>query len=237
MGSHSVLACFVHLYQSAQNDQYGFYRATHMSSPQLAPRQAGQNISINSIKQDFIKLNQMDAANEQFTRVLADEAHVRQVKMWVQDQERELGIKVQVEACMQAAEFSAPGMIQKGNCILFASHINTHKQAMDAFEYVVVGLKALPEYMAGSKERICAAIFSGMGSEQTEYICKRFNVEHAQQGMMLYLAEVAGLNITPTFLERREGWQRSIMRKLYPKLGWTPTDIHCLIHRARNRIS
>ncbi len=199
-------------------------------------------LSIDSIKQDFIKLNARPAANEQLPPVLASEEHMRQVKVWVQDQERELGIKVTVVAGLdamtdgnKALNKGVPGTIEQGQAILFANCINSHKQAMDAYEYVVVGLGALPRVVSASQGKVCEQIAHNLASDQIEYIEKRFNVSMSepQLAIMAYLADVAALAIKPTFVQRRESWQRSWLRKLSPKLIWTATDIHYLIYRAR----
>ncbi len=200
------------------------------------------DLSIDSIKQDFIKLNARPAANEQFSPGLADDEHVRQVKVWVQDQERELGIKVLVVAGLESfsgditsINIGAPGIISQGQAILFANSINSHKQAMDAYEYVVVGLSSLPRLMASAKARICGQIAENLASEQVDYIEKRFNVSMTdpQSAIMPYLADLAALAIKPTFVQRRESWQRSWLRKVMPKLVWTATDIQYLIFQAR----
>ncbi len=200
------------------------------------------DLSIDSIKQDFIKLNARPAANEQLSPGLADDEHVRQVKVWVQDQERELGIKVAVVAGLESftgdiasINIGAPGVLEQGQGILFANCIKSHKQAMDAYEYVVVGLASLPRLMAASQDRICGQIAVNLASEQVEYIEKRFNVSmtEPQAAIMPYLADLAALAIKPSFVQRRESWQRSWLRKVIPKLVWTATDIHYLIFQAR----
>ena len=214
-----------------------------MENVQSLPQQSELTLSIDSIKQDFIQLNARQAANEQFPLTLANDEQVRLVKVWVQDQERELGKKVKVVAGKEAlsvesaslALHGAPGLVLEGECLLFANCIATHKQAMDAYEYVVVGLGALPNYLGKSQSVVCASISKSLNDEQALYIKKRFKAdkEQPQIAVMNYLAEVAALAITPTFLQRRESWQRSWVRKLYPALTWTGTDIHYLIHRAR----
>ncbi len=200
------------------------------------------DLSIDSIKQDFIKLNARPAANEQFSPGLADDEHVRQVKVWVQDQERELGIKVTVVAGLESftgdtesINSGAPGAIKQGQAVLFANCIKSHKQAMDAYEYVVVGLTALPRLVTTSQARLCGQIATNLASDQIEYIEKRFNVSmnDPQMAIMPYLAGLAALAIKPTFVQRRESWQRSWLRKVNPKLVWTATDIHHLIYQAR----
>ncbi len=214
-----------------------------MENAQSLPQQSELTLSIDSIKQDFIQLNERQAANEQFPLILANDEQVRQVKVWVQDQERELGKKVRVVAGKESlpAESTslvlegAPGLVLEGETILFANCITTHQQAMDAYEYVVVGLHALPNYLGKSQSAVCASISNSLNDEQGLYINKRFKVDNDQPqiAVMSYLAEIAALAITPTFLQRRESWQRSWVRKLYPALAWTGTDIHYLIHRAR----
>jgi len=214
-----------------------------MENAQSLPQQSELTLSIDSIKQDFIQLNARQAANEQFPLTLANDEQVRQVKVWVQDQERELGKKVRVVAGKEALPLEsaslvldgAPGLVLEGEYLLFANCITTHKQAMDAYEYVVVGLCALPNYLGKSQSAVCASISNSLNDEQNLYINKRFKVDKEQPkiAVMSYLAEVAALAITPTFLQRRESWQRSWVRKLYPALAWTGTDIHYLIHRAR----
>ncbi len=214
-----------------------------MENAQRSLQQPELTLSIDSIKQDFIKLNERLAANEQFSLTLASDEHVRQVKVWVQDQERELGKKVRVvagketlpEASACQVINGAPGLVLDAEYILFANCIATHKQAMDAYEYVVVGLCALPKYLGKSQELVCANMALSLNDEQTLYIKQRFagSSQDPLLAVMSYLAEVAALAITPTFIQRRESWQRSWVRKLYPKLGWSGTDIHYLIHRAR----
>jgi hypothetical protein len=219
-----------------------------MDNAPLTSHTPSIDLSIDSIKHDFIKLNARPAANEQFSLTLASAEHVRQVKVWVQDQERELGLKVTVVAGLEALPHGrqvtkainkgAPGAVEQGQGILFANEINSHKQAMDAYEYVVVGLVALPRLMAKKQAQVCTQIANNLAPEHIEYIEKRFNVSitDPQLAIMHYLAEVAALAIKPNFVQRRESWQRSWLRKVYPTLAWTATDIHHLIYSARCKV-
>ena len=219
-----------------------------MSAAVQLTDQAPQAISVDLIKKAFIKLNELEAKNESFSQFLASEAHVKQVKVWLQDQERELGVKVDVISGVESLPQDtrarvlpgAPGIFSEGRYLMFANDIKSHQQAICAYEYIVVGLGALVNYLGSKQAKVCTQIYRHLTSDQQEYLQQKFKLESASSesvatAVMAYLAEVSALAIRPTFAQRRESWQRYWLRKFYAKLSWTPTDLHFLISCARKK--
>ncbi len=219
-----------------------------MNSAVQVTDSAARVLSIDVIKKAFIQLNQLDAKIEQQSRAIACDSHVKQVKVWLQDQERELGIKVEVVAsldCLTEAQqtvllLDAPGTVAADRYIMFASDIESHQQAINAYEYIVVGLGCLPKVLTSKQKKVCMQIYRSLHDDQQAYLETRFDLQSQDDhsissAVMSYLAEVSALAIKPVFAQRRDSWQRNLVRKLYPALPWTPTDIHCLIHSARKK--
>ena len=198
-------------------------------------------VNIESIKKAFIQLNQLPAANEQITRSPAEAAHVMRVKDWLQDLERDLGIKAKVVASPNDCGLSlnTPAAVVNDEAIMFANYIDNQKTALDAFEYVTVGLLGVQRLLDGSQ--LYLRIFNELDEETKEYMANSHQLDLNQPDdcsllVKLYLAGLASLNVRLTWLERRDAWQRRVLRMVYPKLKMTSLDLHYLLLRARRLI-
>jgi len=199
--------------------------------------------NIEAIKKAFIQIHQSpaDAANEQLIRPPASAEHVLLVKDWVQDLERELGIKARVIATSSKVNtyVAAPAAIINGEPVLFANYCDNQKLALDAFEYVAVGLFGVQRLVKDAK--VYQAIFNDLDVDTKEYMAKRNELDlekptHQELLVKLYLAGLASLSIRLTWLERREAWQRQKLRMMYPKLKMTSLDLHYLLLQARRQV-
>ncbi len=199
-------------------------------------------LSIEDIKKAFIQLHQLPAANDQITRADASAEHVVRVKDWLQDLERELGVKAKVVASPQAVglAITTPAAVVNDEPVLFANFIDNQKIALDVFEYVAVGLLGVQRL--GLKDELFLAIFRDLSQDQREFLAHRHDLDinnPQDQALLvkLYLADIAALNVTLTWLERREAWQRQVLRLVYPKLGYRSLDLHYLLLKARRALS
>lgn len=197
--------------------------------------------NIESIKKAFIKLHEPLAANEQLIRPPASDEHVKKVKDWVQDLERELGIKARVINTSSKVNTytAAPAAVISNEPVIFANYADNQKQAEDAFEYGVVGLLGIQRLIKDSK--VYARIFNELDPDTREFMAARNELDlqkptHQELLVKLYLAGLASLTVRLTFLERREAWQRQILRMVYPKLPYTSLDLHYLLLKARRGI-
>ncbi len=195
-------------------------------------------LNIEAIKKAFIQLNLLPAANEQLSRSPANTTHVMRVKDWLQDLERNLGVKAKVVASPQACglSISAPATVIDNEAVLFANYIDNQKVALDVFEYAVVGLLGVERLL--KRESLCVRIFANLAQDTQEYLTKRHGLSSEQNEdkallVKMYLAELAGLNVRLTWLERRDAWQRQCVRLFYPKLGFNSLDLHYLLLKAR----
>lgn len=198
-------------------------------------------VNIESIKKAFIQLNQLPAANEQFMPSPAPASHVMRVKDWLQDVERNLGVKAKVVASPEQCGLSitAPAAIVDDEAVLFANYVDNQKMAMDVFEYAVVGLLGVQRLL--KKESVCLRIFTDLDADTQEFLSKRHALpfetnEDKVLLLKMHLADLAGLNIRLTWLERREAWQRQCMRLIYPKLKFESQDLHYLLLKARRAL-
>lgn len=199
------------------------------------------HIDIEAIKKAFIQINQLPAANEQLTRPAVDEVHVSRVKDWVQDLERELGFKAKVASSPSEYGLSVntPAAVVGDEAILFANYIDNQKMALDAFEYVTIGLLGVQRLLDGSG--MFERIFNDLDADTQEYMAKNHDLDLDQADdrvllVKLYLAGLASLNVRLTWLERRDAWQRQLLRMVYPKLKMTSLDLHYLLLKARRLI-
>lgn len=199
------------------------------------------HIDIEAIKKAFIQINQLPAANEQLMRPAVDEAHVSRVKDWVQDLERELGFKAKVASSSSEYGLSVntPAAVVGDEAILFANYIDNQKMALDAFEYVTIGLLGVQRLLDGSG--MFERIFNDLDADTQEYMAKNHDLDLDQADdrvllVKLYLAGLASLNVRLTWLERRDAWQRQLLRMVYPKLKMTSLDLHYLLLKARRLI-
>ena len=198
-------------------------------------------INIEAIKKAFIQLHQLPAANEQLVRETVDVAHVMQVKDWLQDLERELGVKAKVVASAKGCGLilDAPAAVIDDEAVIFANHIHHQKMALDVFEYAVVGLLGVERLLKDEKASL--RLFADISQDNQEYLAKRYQLSlDKAEGKVLvlkmYLADLASLNIRLTWLERREAWQRQCVRLFYPRLKFESLDLHYLLLKARRSL-
>lgn len=186
--------------------------------------------SIESIKQAFIELNQLPASNES---VMPDELcpeRLKRVKLWLADRERQYGIQAEMNW--------APEDGVKSKYAVYANDIDSHSLALQAYDYAVIGTHVVPDYIDAKHGDFWGQFADGLTDPQKKLLTKRFAVNVSDQtqlvkGLKLYVAELAALDVHPTFLQRREAWQRAMVRMVYKKLPWSSDDLHYLIHRAR----
>lgn len=198
-------------------------------------------VDIEAIKKAFIQMHELPAANEQLSRVAVDQAHVLRVKDWLQDLERQLGVKAKVVASAQDCGLSidAPAAVMNDEAIIFADHIHHQKMALDVFEYAVVGLLGVERLLKDDQTSL--RLFRDLPIATQEFLAKRYqlsleDIEHKVLVVKMYLADLASLNIRLTWLERREAWQRQWVRLFYPKLKFESLDLHYLLLKARRAV-
>ena len=198
-------------------------------------------VDIEAIKKAFIQMHELPAANEQLSRVAVDQAHVLRVKDWLQDLERQLGVKAKVVASAQDCGLSidAPAAVMNDEAIIFADHIHHQKMALDVFEYAVVGLLGVERLLKDDQTSL--RLFRDLPIATQEFLAKRYQLsledtEHKVLMVKMYLADLASLNIRLTWLERREAWQRQWVRLFYPKLKFESLDLHYLLLKARRAV-
>tara|TARA_B100001063_G_scaffold164114_1_gene153154 strand:- start:235 stop:891 length:657 start_codon:yes stop_codon:yes gene_type:complete len=198
-------------------------------------------VDIEAIKKAFIQMHELPAANEQLSRVAVDQAHVLRVKDWLQDLERQLGVKAKVVASAQDCGLSidAPAAVMNDEAIIFADHIHHQKMALDVFEYAVVGLLGVERLLKDDQTSL--RLFRDLPIATQEFLAKRYQLsledtEHKVLVVKMYLADLASLNIRLTWLERREAWQRQWVRLFYPKLKFESLDLHYLLLKARRAV-
>lgn len=194
------------------------------------------DFSIEAIKKAFIKQHQQQAANEQVVRPKADMDQLEAVKRWIAPSEFKLGLKAVVLQCASVgmAEDLAAQIVD-GNLYLLANCISNEKQARDCFTYGAVGLVLIPRYLTGFNEDSISQIYHCIPDDHIESMLSEYDagvMNNKRLVVELYLAELATLNITPSYYERRDSWQRMLLRKLYSKLKWNSHDLHYLVYRA-----
>lgn len=196
-------------------------------------------VSIEAIKKAFIKINEQHAANEPVNPEMATEERVEAIKRAIAPLEFEYKTKVQVVVGpVGGLDTDSIAQLQDGQVKLIASLIQNDKHAHDAFYLGVRGLLALPAYLDRLGETVIQQIYAGLDEEQLNTL---MNISHLkamdqpQQVVQTYLAHLASLNIALSFFDRRNSWQRSLVRKLYPKLRWTAEDLQYIITCAVNK--
>jgi hypothetical protein len=192
------------------------------------------DLSIEVIKKAFIKRHQFQAANEHPLTVAATNDHVEAVKRWIAPLEFDHNFKANVINCAKPGmSEEAATQVVSGELFILANIVNNEKQARDIYTYGCVGLIIIPKYLAKKSERVIKQIHSGLTEDQMENLAKTCGETIDMRSLiLLHLADLATLMITPTFIERRDSWQRQLVRKVYPRLAWRSNDLHYLIYRA-----
>ena len=193
-------------------------------------------VSIESIKKAFIRLNEQVAANEPLNLSVADEGRVESIKRAIAPLEFEYKTKVKVVVgAVGGLNQYAPAQIQDGEVKLLANLIGNDKQAEDAFFLGVRGLQAVSQYIESINGRVIQQIFDGLEEEQLNTLKNISTLNDASDAKVVvatYLAYLASLNIQLSYFDRRNCWQRNVVRKFYPKLKWSAEDLQYLISGA-----
>jgi hypothetical protein len=192
------------------------------------------DLSIDVIKKAFIKRHQFQAANEQPLAMAATNNHIEAVKRWIAPLEFELNLKANVISCANPGmSEDAAAQVVGGELFILANTVHNEKQARDVFTYGSVGLIVIPKYLAKKGNSVIEQIHSGLTGDQMEALASTCgDIADKRSLIQLYLADLATLRVTPSFIERRESWQRQLVRKVYSGLAWKSNDLHYLIHRA-----
>ena len=197
------------------------------------------NISIETIKKALIKQYQLEAANDQVVPPIATSDYVEVVRRWIAPCEFSLSIKATVLACAKPGMTEASAQVIDNQLYILANHLENEKQARDILIFGAVGLMAIPKYLSRFNESSLEAIYNALPSDQLETMHKAYGEQVALNkalAVQLYLAELATLDVVPSFYERRDSWQRMLVRKLYPKLKWQSHDFQYLVFRAAKAI-
>ena len=193
-------------------------------------------ISIESIKKALIEQHQMSAANEQSVLPRASAEHIEVVRRWISSAEFSLGVKASVLPCAEAGmQEDSVAQVKDGQLFLLANCIQNEKQARDVFIYGSIGLMAIPNYLNKLGAESIRQILATISSDQLKAMSAQFSEQVMADDRLvveLYLADLAALGVTPSFFERRDSWQRNLVRKLYSKLKWQSHDLHYLVYRA-----
>jgi hypothetical protein len=192
--------------------------------------------SIEAIKKAFIKMHQHEAANEQQVRPKVGGIHLEAVKRWIAPCEFQIGMKAIVLPCAEVGmSEDAAAQVVNGKLVLLANCITNEKQARDILMYGVIGLIAVPSYLEKYSNTKINQIYHSISGDQIEHMIKQYPEIAATDERLLvelYLADLTTLSVKPSFYERRDSWQRQLVRKLYSGLKWQSHDLHYLIHRA-----
>lgn len=211
-----------------------------MSAALQLTAQEAEIVTIDAIKQALIANSKpVLAANESpLLGVELGAGHRNLVKSWVQHCERLMGVKVDVELVQSHNVAPSQAVVSEDGVIIYANRIATAQQAVLAYHYGVVGLLKVGSLLAGKSSLIETMLRDIPQSALDGIIQSHFQgVQISKEGLLVeYLAQLAQLQVAPTWVQRRESWQRSVLRKLYPKLKWTSDDLHYFIYSAREAL-
>lgn len=205
-----------------------------MSAALQLTAQTAEIVTIDAIKQALIANNQQTiAANE---APLLDADHRNLVKSWMQHCERLMGVKVQVE--LAQAHPIKPAVCRDGQVVIYANHILSAQQAVLSYHYGVVGLYQVANKLAG-KQGLVTSMYRDLPAAALialQQYMSPAELDNKEAVLVEYLAQLAQLQVNPTWVQRRESWQRAVLRKVYPKLKWTSEDLHYFIYQAREAL-
>jgi len=194
------------------------------------------DFSIEAIKKAFIKMHQQEAANDQQVRPKAEAMHLEAVKRWIAPCEFQVGIKANVLSCAASGmSEDAAAQVVNGELIILANCIVNEKQARDILIYGAIGLIAIPMYLANYNDFRVTQIYQSIPEDQLEKMNKEYTkavMTDERLAVELYLADLATLSVKPSFFERRDSWQRQLIRKIYSSLKWQSHDLHYLVLQA-----
>lgn len=214
-------------------------------------------LEVNELKQALIDKHQLPNEGMNGSLEPASDLHTVRVKDWVQDQEKQLGIKVEVIASLDELSPAEQSKLTLScfpklntSCwvgdrlLLLASAINTQKQAMDAYEQTVVGRFGVSMLLGAHDQKTLDQVFCSMGESGLSYLNTdlgfQFDLQTPEQQRLAvgeHIARLASIARKPDALQRRMSWYRSVFRKVNPNLIWTHDDLCVLIQKARRKLS
>lgn len=205
--------------------------------------------SVESIKKGFIELNRLPEKEVSLAAIEIDQARVLQIKRWLADRVKEYGVETDVASGLHSLNLdvirpaykAVPAVLDAQKPIVLSNVIASHACAVQAYDYGVIGLKAVPEYLSTNLKGFWLQLFDGLDVPQRDLLVRRYglNLDEAEQRQMaleFYLADLSVLNVQLSFLQRRESWQRQVVRKMYPSLPWSSQDLHYVLHQARRQL-
>ena len=205
--------------------------------------------SVESIKKGFIELNRLPEKEVSLAAIEIDQARVFQIKRWLADRVKEYGIEAAVVSGLHSLNLdvirpaykTVPAVLDAQKPIVLANVITSHASTVEAYDYGVIGLKAVPEYLSANVKGFWRQLFDGLEGSQRDLLVRRYglNLDEADQRQMaleFYLADLTVLNVQLSFLQRRESWQRQVVRKMYPSLPWLSQDLHYVLHQVRRQL-
>lgn len=193
------------------------------------------DISIETIKKALIKQHQLEAANDQVVSPAASLEHVEAVKRWVAPCEFAIGKKAKVLGCAESGMLESVAVqLVDGQLFILANCVENEKQARDMFLYGSIGLIAVPRFLERFNDNAIGFLYSSLPEEQVEAMSLLYGADLDKSLMVkLYLASLVTLDVEPSFYEKRDSWQRMLLRKVLPKLKWQSHDFQYLVYRAK----
>lgn len=205
--------------------------------------------SVEAIKKGFIELNRLPEKAVVLDQVDVDAARLLEINRWLAERVKQYGAlselvsgvhSLNVEA-IRPAYMGVVGVLNGAKPVILANTITNHTSAIQAYDYVVVGLKESPIYIEARLKALWQQLFESLDEPQCDLLTRRYGLNLAdpqQQRMALefYMADLAVLNVQLSFLQRRDSWQRQIVRRFYPSLKWSSQDLHYVLHRVRQNL-
>ena len=212
---------------------------TQVTSQALSPHKPTDIVSIDTIKKAFIEQHQLPAANQTHGDELADPYRVEAIKRTIAPLEKMFNTRVNVVA-QAIPEYTRHGSIQihQGEATLVATGIHNDQQTHQQFYLAVVGLLAIPRYLSKKGDKFVKQIYQCISEEQKALIMSLHPINDACKETEIvsqYLAHLASMNLIPSFHDRRNSFQRSLVRLCYAKLKWTNLDLHYLILQTKKK--
>jgi len=205
--------------------------------PETQPHKPTDIVSIDTIKKAFIQQHQLPAANQPHNNSVASADRVEAIKRAIAPLECAFNTSVKVVA-QALVDCPRQGSVQihEGKAILIANGIHNDQQAHDQFYLAVVGLLAVPHYLDKRSDKTIQRIYESLSQDQKNLIVNLHQIEgeHKVSEMVShYLAQLASMSLTPSFHDRRNSFQRNLLRLCYPKIKWNNLDLHYLILQAK----
>ena len=205
--------------------------------------------NVESIKKSFIELNRLPEKAVSLACVEVDEARKLEIKRWLADRVKEYGIEVEVVSGLHALNLdvirpaykSVLSVLDANKPVILANGITSHASAMQAYDYAVVGLQGVPQFLTTRMKSLWVQLYDGLSEPQRDLLVRRYglNLEEPEQRQMaleFYLADLTVLNVELSFLQRRESWQRQLVRQFYPSLEWSSQDLHYVLYKVRQQL-